>query len=430
MHIRTMRFVDRWVGVPLCALATIARRIGGGMRPRQPDIRRVLFIKLAEQGSTVIAVPAIRRAVERVGRENVYFVCFEENRFILDEMDLIPAANVVTIRAEGVASTLVRTLASVFALRRLKVDATVDLEFFARSSALLAFLSGAPARSGFHALGDEGPYRGNLLTHRLRFTPHMHTSPLYRLLVDALWEDPATLPTTAMTPAETEDEPPQRQLSEPETGRLRHLVASAAGTTNPWPLVLLNPNCSDIMPLRAWPADRYVELAKRLLEAFPTMHVALTGAPSEAEAVAALAAQVGSERCFSLAGKTSLRELLGVYCLAELLITNDSGPAHFATLTPIHVITLFGPEHPGLFAARSPRNHVLWSGVACSPCITALNNRESPCRDNVCMQSIDVGSVFETARDVLEARLGDRTPEVKVRKTGIRLPVFEGVRAP
>ena len=57
-----------------------------------------------------------------------------------------------------------------------------------------------------------------------------------------------------------------------------------------------------------------------------------------------------------LAGKTTLRQLLVLYTLAEVLVTNDSGPAHFATLTRIRVVMLFGPETPELFAARTSRN--------------------------------------------------------------------------
>jgi hypothetical protein len=40
-------------------------------------VGKVLFVKLAEQGSTVLAFGAILRAVERVGSENVYFLVFE-----------------------------------------------------------------------------------------------------------------------------------------------------------------------------------------------------------------------------------------------------------------------------------------------------------------------------------------------------------------
>ena len=47
-------------------------------------------MKLAEQGSTVLAYPAICKAIIQVGRENVYLVVFKENRFILDLMGVIP----------------------------------------------------------------------------------------------------------------------------------------------------------------------------------------------------------------------------------------------------------------------------------------------------------------------------------------------------
>ena len=75
----------------------------------------------------------------------------------------------------------------------------------------------------------------------------------------------------------------------------------------------------------------------------------MTGGPNEGEAVAKIVEQVGSDRCFNLAGRTTLRQLLVIYELAEVLVTNDSGPAHFAALTPIDVVTLFGPENPAAF---------------------------------------------------------------------------------
>ena len=93
-----------------------------------------------------------------------------------------------------------------------------------------------------------------------------------------------------------------------------------------------------------------------------------------------------------------------LYGLAEVLVTNDSGPAHFATLTPIRVVTLFGPETPALFAARTPRTTVLWAGIVCSPCVNAYNNRQSVCRNNLCMQAITVGDVFEKVSALYDSR--------------------------
>ena len=133
--------------------------------------------------------------------------------------------------------------------------------------------------------------------------------------------------------------------------------------------------------------------------------IVFTGAPSEAPSVEELVQQVGSSRCVSLAGRTTLRQLLVLYGLAEVLVTNDSGPAHFATLTPVDVVVLFGPETPALFAARSPRTHPLWAGLACSPCINAYNDRNSTCRDNLCMTEITVERVLDEVAKHYEVRV-------------------------
>ena len=70
--ISTLQHTDRWVGGPLCAILTAFRKIfESAARPRPRDVERILFVKFAEQGSTVLAYPAILRAVEMVGRENV-----------------------------------------------------------------------------------------------------------------------------------------------------------------------------------------------------------------------------------------------------------------------------------------------------------------------------------------------------------------------
>jgi len=394
MKVAALRAVDRWIGLPACVLLTWHRRLLSRRRERAP-IRRILVLKLAEQGSTVLAADALARAVELVGRDNVFFLVFDENRFILDAMGVIPAGNIITLNVRTLRTAIQSALLAVRRLRALRVDATVDLEFFARSTAAFAYLSGATRRVGLHSYAGEGPYRGDLLTHRLVFNPYLHTSGLFRLMVDAL-EHPAgqfpafpARPPALSSPASIQYVPPAQDLD-----AVRNLVLARTGLTCLPPMVLLNPNASDLLPLRRWDRSRYETLARRLLAANEEIYVVLTGASDEAEEVGRIEAEVSSPRCVSVAGQTTMSQLLALYSLARVLVTNDSGPAHFATLARIEVVTLFGPETPALFAARTPRNHVIWAGLACSPCVSALNNRTSMCRDNVCMKAITVDEVF------------------------------------
>src|SRR5947199_10186524 len=128
--ILTLQRTDRWVGVPLCAILTLLRRIFECTgRPGPHQVRRILFVKFAEQGSTVLAYPAILRAIEMVGRENVYFVVFEDNRFILDAMEIIPDANVITIATNTVFGLETDSLRAVLHVRKICIDAVVDTAF-------------------------------------------------------------------------------------------------------------------------------------------------------------------------------------------------------------------------------------------------------------------------------------------------------------
>jgi len=127
MNVSQLQRVDRWCGIPACFLLTLWRRIFGRKNPSNSPIRTILFVKLAEQGSTVLAYPAIAAAIQKVGRENVYFIVFDDNRFILDAMNVIPEANVVTIQFVSFGNLLGSILGAVRRLRNLNLDAVIDM---------------------------------------------------------------------------------------------------------------------------------------------------------------------------------------------------------------------------------------------------------------------------------------------------------------
>jgi ADP-heptose:LPS heptosyltransferase len=412
LNVAKMRLFDRWLGTPVCFLLTLWRRLFGRRVPDRSFVpKRILFVKLAEQGSTVLAQGALNTAIRRVGRDNVYFLLFAENRPILDLLDLIPPQNIIAINARGPLRTIWGALSAIWRMRRTGIDAAIDLEFFARSSAALCYLSGARWRVGYHAFGGEASYRGNLMTHRLSFNSYLHTSQAFQIMVEALDYSAAELPMYGRLPPLPDPASAQFRTSGEEVAVVRKLVEEHLGTGTAYRLILLNANASDLIPLRKWPSERYVELARLLLARYPDAAVAFTGALSEQARAEDLVNQVGSARCFAMAGKTTLRQLLVLFGLAEVLVTNDSGPAHFATLTSVDVVVLFGPETPRLFASLSPRTHPLWVGLVCSPCINAFNDRKSPCTNNVCMQELSVSQVFaEVCRWYEERRRSDTLP--------------------
>ena len=164
-------------------------------------------------------------------------------------------------------------------------------------------------------------------------------------------------------------------------------------------VVLINPNASELLPHRRWMPARYAELIKRIITQYPDALVLITGAPNERAEAEALARDCGP-RCVSLAGHTALSELPALYSLARLMVTNDSGPSHFAAASGLKTIVLFGPETPKLYQPLGP-SRAIYAGLACSPCVSASNHRKTACTDNVCMQAISVDQVFAAVTEEL-----------------------------
>lgn len=388
------------MGRLICAGLTVHRRAADrvpGAAASPSPVKRILFLKLIEQGATVIAAPAIEEAVARVGRDNVFFCVFKENRAILDLLGLIPEDNVIELRHDNLAMFAFDARRALKRIRAERIDTVIDMEFLARAPAILGYLTGAERRVGLDRFTAEGPYRGDLLTHRLQFNPYQHTSIAYQRLVQALDEDPGELPMSKVSMGEL-PEPPVFTPLAGEQADLRAKLDRIAGRKT-GRLVLLNANTGDLLPNRLWARDNFVTLGRQLREAYPDVTLVMTGAPSERAGALALAKAIDatpSGRCICLAGETTLREVLVLYTLADVLVTNDSGPGHFASMTDIHDIVLFGPETPALFGPLGGNRHVIYAELSCSPCVSPYNHRNSPCTNNVCMQQIEVREVFDT----------------------------------
>jgi ADP-heptose:LPS heptosyltransferase len=398
-----MRRMDYWLGVPLCLVLTIVRRINDLFRPSHDTAHRppesVLFIELAEMGTTVLAYPALHRLNTLHPGCRVFFLVFKHIDESVRVLGLVPDERTLTIDASSLWTVARDTIRFMRLSRRHRIDTVVNLEMFARFSTILTFLSGARRRVGFHRFTQEGLYLGRLLTHEVMYNPHLHTWQSLVALVDATAE-PATDVPMGKFPAATEWRVPPVQSDAEARRRILDLVArenpQAAGKR----LIVVNPNASKLIPVRRWPLDRYAALVAGLL-GDPANACVITGTAAEREEARFIVDRVASDRVVNLAGKTSLRELIDLFNVAALLVTNDSGPAHFAALTPIHIVVFFGPETPDLYRPLSDNCTPVYAEYACSPCVSAYNQRRTACTDNKCLQHFSVDGVLTLIRRIL-----------------------------
>jgi ADP-heptose:LPS heptosyltransferase len=399
MNPNTIRKIDYWFGKPICFFLTLFNF--SSSKTAKP--KKIVFLKFIEQGATVLAYGALKRATQLVGKENVYFCVFEANRPILDILDIIPAKNIISIQDKSLMSFLLSAASALLKIRKAKIDTAIDMEFFSRASAIFSFMTGAKIRIGLHPFTSELPYRGNLMTHRIQYNSYLHVSEFYFSLVEASLQDPSEVPMMKMqrTPFHKEITWDLAVFSpnDDERKTIQEKINSAFGTGLK-KIFILNPNASDLLPLRKWDKQNFIELGKKILLEQPNACLIISGAPTEQAEAEDVCKQIGSTRVVSFAGKTTLRELLTLYSLSNFLVTNDSGPGHFSALTNIQTIILFGPETPKNFGPISLNAHVIWKELVCSPCVNVFNHRFSPCNNNVCMKSISVEEVFSAVKNL------------------------------
>jgi ADP-heptose:LPS heptosyltransferase len=403
VNVDSIRRTDRLCGIPLCALFTAFRSVADLLRKRTPSpVQRVLIIKLSEMGSTVLAYPALCELRRRVPDVDVYVLVLEENRAIVDAMGITEPHRVVAIDA----SRPLRMAGSVWRawlkLQRIGIDTCIDMDFFSRFAPVFAYLVCRGNRVGFHRYTSEGLWRGNLLTQRVAYSPHIHTSAAFLALVLALFAD-AQADVQFKGAIDPESLRPPRYRPPDESVRSLRAKLSRAGLerNEPAPLVIVNPNSSALFPLRRWPLERFAELSKRLLDARDDIRIVITGTRSEAQDAQSIVEHVRSPRCVALAGETTFPELLALYSMSSVMITNDSGPAHFAAMLELPTVVLFGPETPQLYAPLGRSAQVLYAGFACSPCVSVYNQKRSPCGRSLCLEAIPVGRVLEAALGAL-----------------------------
>ena len=352
-------------------------------------------------GSAILVDPAMRK-IQKAGAE-LFFVIFKSNAASLRLLGTVPEANVFAIRENNALHLAIDSLRFLCWTRKNKIDTTIDLELFSRYSALLTGLSGAVHRVGFHAFHNEGLYRGAMLSRAVAYNPHLHIAKNFIALVNAALADKAELPYSKTYIDDSEIKLANAPINESAIATMRSRISEDFPSYNEktHKIILINPNASDLLPQRRWMPEHFVSVMRNLLNDNEKYLVLITGAPAEREQAQALKNQVAHERCINFAGRQLLTELPALYQIAELMLTNDSGPGHFSSVTKLKTFVLFGPETPALYGSLG-NSTPIYAGLACSPCVSASNHRKTPCSDNVCLQVIKPEAVTLQLRAALK----------------------------
>ncbi len=261
-------------------------------------------------------------------------------------------------------------------LRRRRFDAVIDLTDGDRS-AFLTWASGAPLRIGFN---DEQRWRGRCYTTVVRGDAEGH-----RIERDLK----ALIPLGVAA----KDPIPRLRLSAEDEMRADQLL-DRLEVRKDQAIVMIQPGAR--YWFKAWPAERFAELADRLIAA-QHCQIIIGGSHEEAN-LAQRVAGFAKSRLIVMAGQASLRQFAAVVKRAQLFVGNDNGAMHIAAAMGTPVIGLFGPSNPGEWGPRGGRVNVLYKGLDCRACFHPTCERG----EFNCMRQISVDEVTKAAEDVLQ----------------------------
>ena len=409
ISVNTMRAIDHWVGVPLCAVASPLVALIDSMKnvfTRGPEIpKKLLFIELSEMGSAILVDPAMRNAQAR-GAE-LYFLIFKSNRASLTLLNTVKPENIFTIDSSSLGGLIKDTLGFLWLARRHHIDTVIDLELFSRFTALLTGLCGARRRVGYHIFHGEGLWRGFMLTRKVHYNPHIHITKNFLSLIHAAFAKEIEVPFSKIHISDSEVRLEQAIINPAALEKVRERIeqqAKEAGIEYVYGkqrLILVNPNASDLLPQRRWAQQRFSELIQSINTQYPHDLILITGSPAELAYVEKVRVVANVKNALNFAGQVTFAELPPLYTLSDVMVTNDSGPGHFSAVTPLRTVVLFGPETPALYGSIG-NSIAITANLACSPCVSAANHRKTPCQDNVCMQAITVAQVLDKVQIQLQ----------------------------
>ena len=141
---------------------------------------------------------------------------------------------------------------------------------------------------------------------------------------------------------------------------------------------------------KRWPADRYAALADRFI-AEANANVALIGSRDEQDVSRQVLAHMRHQPIM-LTGRTDLAQAVALLSIADVLITNDTGPAHIAAALGRPTLVIFGPTNPATTRPFSPVAEIIRRPPDCAPCML----RDCPI-DHRCMTAITPDEVFARA---------------------------------
>ncbi|MBI5638894.1 MAG: lipopolysaccharide heptosyltransferase II [Nitrospirae bacterium] len=326
---------------------------------------KILIVKPSSLGDVVHSLPFLDSLRACFPKAGIHWVIAKGLEGLLEGHPMINRLIIIDKdrwkRFSDLRGTM-RELRDLFTeLKQERYDIVVDLQGLLRSG-MITMSTGARVRIGFDE-AREGSR--NCYTRRVKGGRDIHAVDRYLRIAEALGCDTENVTFPFPLRAATVDNPLRDEKD--------YIVIVPGARWN----------------TKIWPAEGFGRLAAML-----SLKSVVVGSKGDA-LIAEEVVKASGGKAVSLAGRTTLAELVDIMRNAGLVISNDSGPMHIAAGFHVPVVAIFGPTSPLRTGPYGKGHAVITSDVRCSPCF------KKTCRDLLCMKGISVDDVYEKVREIL-----------------------------
>jgi ADP-heptose:LPS heptosyltransferase len=155
---------------------------------------------------------------------------------------------------------------------------------------------------------------------------------------------------------------------------------------------------------RSWQAERFGALANRLTDHCGCSVVVMSG-PGEEDVAETVRSAAKHERVRVLITEDYYAFQVAV-SHARAFIGNDTGPTHIAAACGVPTVAVFGSTSSTIFAPPGPHVRVVERKQPCTPCRVPWREPETCMRDRECLLAVDVDTVFDAVKALLDQETG------------------------
>ncbi len=153
----------------------------------------------------------------------------------------------------------------------------------------------------------------------------------------------------------------------------------------------ISPGVGKTAKQRQWPKERFAELIRIVHKKFDKV-VIVDQDIKLCEEIYKLA---NVPNVAVVRKKLNIKELAALLSLCDTFVSCDTGPMHLAAAQGCRVIGLFGPNTPALWRPYNKESTFVYKKMPCSPCIINKYGKIKKCKENICMNDINIEDVLE-----------------------------------